>query len=865
MPYLARLGVSHVYLSPITEAVSGSSHGYDVTDPMRLRDELGGEAGFERLAAAARRHGLRLLIDVVPNHMATDAGANPYWRDVLEDGRQSPHAAWFDIDWEPPDADLRGRVMVPILAESLDATIDAGELTLARMHDGGLVAGVPGAQLPLSVAGVASLISAAAVQAGNEALAEIGGEALLLPGAAGSAERYARHSARELLRRRLATVCVAEPAAGSAVDEMLASTVRDRRRLRALVDSQVWFLDGWRQGSRRLNYRRFFTISSLVGVRAEVPEAAATGVQRVLRLVTDGIVDGLRIDHIDGLRDPAGYLTWLRQASGGAWVVVEKILAPAERMPPSWAADGTTGYEFGALLVSTALDPHGLSLLEVLRDDVAGPRPEFAELVRTAKLELLANGLAPEWARVLRALDAVTPADDRFAGFPAGRCHEALREMVVALGVYRTYVGDDGSSSVADRTALHGAAGTAGRVSTGVPQRLLAALADVLGGAGWDPEGRAALLAARVQQLAPALMAKGVEDAAIYRDASLLARNEVGCDPDRHPAGPGTFHAEMAAAHDATPLSLLATSTHDTKRSEDVRARLCVLSELASTWASTVRAWAARHRELDPGGDAMLVAFQTLVGAWPVDADRLHAYLIKAMREASERTSWIDPDTGYETRLRAMVDGLFTDAAFVGELEEVVRRVRPVGELVSLAWTLLRLTAPGVPDTYQGTEIPDLSLVDPDNRRPVDYARREALLRAALEAPAAELQSRADEGLPKLAVVARALGLRQRHPELFGARGAYRPLPVTGPLADHVIAFSRGSAPGAVTVAPRLPVAVEHGWRGTVAGLPEGRWRDLFSGETLVGGCRVELDRLLAGFPVALLERVTDRGDLDGP
>ena len=367
MPYLDRLGISHAYLSPITEAVPGSLHGYDVTDPGRLRAELGGEEGFARLVAAARRNGVGLLVDAVPNHMAADPVANPWWRDVLEDGEQSPYAEWFDVEWHGPDPELSGRVLVPILAESLDATLASRGAVLA-LDRGRLVLRVPGTALPLGLQSVATVIGAASVRSENEALAEIGAETmLLLPGTTPESRRL-RFGARARIHDRLEHVCATDPSAVEAIEERLAAVARDGRRLRALIDVQAWVLDGWRQGTRRLNYRRFFTISSLVAMRADAAEAREPGIGRVLELARDGTIDGIRVDHIDGMRDPGGWLGWLRAASHRRWTLVEKVLAAGERVPEAWPADGTTGYEFAALLVRLSLDPHGASVLEVLRD-----------------------------------------------------------------------------------------------------------------------------------------------------------------------------------------------------------------------------------------------------------------------------------------------------------------------------------------------------------------------------------------------------------------------------------------------------------------------------------------------------------------
>jgi (1->4)-alpha-D-glucan 1-alpha-D-glucosylmutase len=792
--YLAALGVSHVYLSPCLEAAPGSTHGYDVVDPRRVSGALGGEAGWAALGRATAAHGLRRLVDVVPNHVAAVA-ENPWWWDVLAHGPASPAARFFDVDWEGGPPPRRRRVLLPVLAEEYESVLARGDVRVER--------------------------------AGERLVVRVGG--VVLP------------------------VC---PGTAAADEAAVAALNADRDALHALLERQHWRLASWRAARGRLNYRRFFDIDGLVALRTEDPAVFAQTHALVLGWLERGEVDGLRIDHPDGLRDPEAYCRRLRDAAPEGWLLVEKILEPAEHLPPAWPVDGTTGYDFLTRVTGLFVDPRGEAALGRAYAAFTHAAADYPALVRAAKREVLADALASDVRRLVPLLDAV--AREQLPSETFGE--PALREAIVALAasfdVYRTYVrAEEAHVSPEDERRVADALAAARAAWPGTDQRLLMLLGEVLrlrvvGPAATD-------LTMRFQQLTGPVMAKGVEDTVFYRFNRLLALNEVGGAPDRFGLAPDAFHAACAETCRRTPRTLLATSTHDTKRSEDVRARLVLLSETPARWEAAVRRWAARNarrrRRAGPDHNAEWFLYQTLVGAWPIGVERATAAMEKAVREAKEHTSWTAPDAAYEAALRDFVAGALADPEFVRDLEAFVAPLVAPGRVNALAQTLLKLTAPGVPDLYQGTELWTLTLADPDNRRPVDFASRRRLLAELDRLGPEELLARADEGLPKLWVVRQALALRRRRPGLFGPAGGYRALRARGARADHVVAFVRGE--GAVTVVPRLVLGLGGDFRDTVLPLPEGRWHDALSGARVAGGADVPLAALLGRFPVALLAR----------
>ncbi|WP_425840063.1 malto-oligosyltrehalose synthase [Microbacterium sp. PA5] len=794
VPYLHDLGVDWVYLSPILQAAEGSEHGYDVVDPTRVDESRGGPDALARFAAAARGEGLGILVDIVPNHQGVaDPRHNPWWADVLRRGRDSTLAAAFDIDGDHGD----GRVRLPVLGSTLDEVIRAGELTVSP----GLPAGV-------GDAGPAG---------SGTASDERGADAIGWAGATGFARYFDT---------------VLPLADGTAP----AAETSDAEEVAAVLARQHWELVHWRDEAHALNYRRFFTITTLAGVRVERPEVFEASHREVLRWFRDGLADGLRIDHPDGLADPGGYLDDLERAVRGVrdddeapYVVVEKILEHGETLPGWWATDGTTGYDAMAEVDRVLIDPRGeagLTALDArLRADTGlPPSPGWADLTHETKRGVADGAQAAEVGRLVRCLPA--PVRDALG---ADVARDALAELLACFPVYRSYL-PDGREHL-DRAAAEAAS----RRPDLAPA--VAAIAPLLADPGLE-------LSRRFMQTTGPVMAKGVEDAAFYRDTRLGTLTEVGGDPSVFSLDVDGFHAAAERRQSAWPHAMTALSTHDTKRSEDVRARLSVLAEVPERWATALD----RLREVASTGhgpfDALV--WQAIVGAWPAASARLRDYAIKAARESAERTSWAAPHAGFEERIDDLVAAAHGRAVSI--VNDLVADIAPAGWSNALSAKLLQLAGPGVPDVYQGTELWDLSLVDPDNRRPVDFAARRRLL---AELDEGLLPPVDDSGAAKLLLTSRALRLRRDRPELFTR---YTPMTVAGPASGHAIAFDRG---GALAVATRLPVglAAAGGWRDTVLLRHSGPTVDVLTGRLFAGG-ELALAELLDLYPVALLAPV---------
>ena len=782
--YLADLGVTHAYLSPVLDAVPGSTHGYDVTDHARIRAELGGEEGFRALAKRMHSRGLGVILDIVPNHMAVpaDLSLNRQLWSVLRDGPDSPYAAWFDIDWAAQD----GRMLLPILGGPLESCL--GDLWIES-------SGGPD------------------------------GEPVL---------RYFDH----LLPLRPGTA---------------------RLPMRGLVESQHYRLAGWRDAATELNWRRFFDIATLIGIRVEDPAVFNTTHEVIVSLVAEGLVDGLRVDHPDGLADPRAYLERLAAVTGGAWVVVEKILAADETLPSDWTCAGTTGYDALRVVDGLFLDPAGgdaLSAEYARFCQVPGdnrPASRFADVAAQAKREIASGSLAAEVTRLTGLLTSLSPdatADD---------ARTVLTEVFAAFPVYRAYVNPGQLPSEAAEAAVREAVYGAQRL---LPWRLRDLAAD-LGAAALVKHqpviGAASLpgeFAVRFQQTTGPVQAKGVEDTACYRWSRLIALNEVGSDPDRFGVAPGEFHTAARRLAADWPATMTTLSTHDTKRQEDVRARLAVLAEMPQEWGRQVSQWHEHGQAAAVDPDTEYLLWQTVVGAWPISGERLARYLTKAVREAKRQTSWFSPDEEYEAAVLGLAARVLGDPDLSGSIASFVAGIAGDAAANSLGAKLVQLTMPGVPDVYQGCEVAALSLVDPDNRREVRFARNRSDL--------IELDTKLDAGLRgdlaggdldyfdrvKLLVASRALRLRRARPEWF--TGDYEPLAASGPAAAHAVAFRRGGQ--AVTVVTRLPVGLRQrgGWRNTTLPLPGGPWADLLTG-TVHRGPAIPLTELTGRLPVALL------------
>jgi (1->4)-alpha-D-glucan 1-alpha-D-glucosylmutase len=853
--YLAALGVTHLYSSPSLQAAPGSTHGYDVVDPQRVSAALGGADGHARMCAALRAQGLGLVLDVVPNHMAIASPDNAWWWDVLENGPSSRYARHFDVDWDPPETKLRNLVLVPILADHYGRVLEGGGLRVDRAADRFVVRYAEHV-LPLAPRTLDDLLAVAAARCGAQDLAAIadGFARLPLATATDPASMAERHRGKEWLGTELARLIAEQPAVGAAIDAEIADLNADLERLHALLERQNYRLAFWRTAARELGYRRFFDINTLVGLRVEDEAVFADTHALVLRWLADGTLDGVRIDHPDGLRDPERYLQRLRAAAPQTWIVVEKILAPDEALRARWPVDGTTGYDFLQRVGGLFIDPAAAAPLTALYGEFTGEPTDYGAVAHEQKHQIMRGTLAADVNRLTALLVDVCEHDRRHRDYTRHELHEAVRELIAALPVYRTYVRLGGAADADDVRIVAAAAERAQRRRSDLDPALFEFLRDLV--LLRVPGDIAAEFAMRFQQLSGPVMAKGVEDTAFYCFNRFAALNEVGGDPSRFGVEVEAFHRASLTAQADWPRSMLATATHDTKRGEDVRARLALLTEMPARWEAGVRRWASlndhRHRDGLPDRNAEYLFYQTLVGAWPLEPERAVAYMEKAAREAKQHTSWTNPDARYEAALRDFVTGALADPAFTAAIDAFVAPLIAPWQITSLAQVLIKLSAPGIPDLYQGSELWDLNLVDPDNRRPVDFGLRRRLLAELDDLTPEAIWERAGEGLPKLWVIRQALAMRRAHPQWFGESGDYRPVEALGARARHVVAFARGD--GAITVVPRLVIGLGGDWSDTHLELPSGWWRNCLTGEPIAGGT-LRLSDLLRRFPVALLTR----------
>lgn len=745
--YLADLGADWAYLSPLLEAEAGSDHGYDVIRHDRIDPARGGDTGLVEASAALRAAGLGVLIDVVPNHVGVATpSTNPWWWDVLQFGRESHHAAAFDIDWDFGGGKLR----IPVLG---DGDEDLAAVTIIPGPDGG-----------------------------------------------GEGRQLAYYDNRYPIAPGTAP-------AGATPQQVHAA--------------QHYELVSWRRADAELNYRRFFAVNTLAAIRVELPEVFDASHATIRAWIERGLADGLRIDHPDGLLDPGAYLDRLAEATSGAYVLVEKILEGDELPPDGWATAGTTGYDALGEFDRILIDPAGERPLTALADRLQGGHIDWHALIHDTKRAVADGILKSEVLRIVRAGAWQTGTDP-------GLLADGVSELLACFPVYRSYLPQG-----ADRLAEAAALARRHRPDLGA---VLDELVPLLG----DPADPAAQ---RFQQTSGMIMAKGVEDNAFYRYSPLTSLTEVGADPAEFAIDLMRFHGRQARRQDRWPLSMTTLSTHDTKRGEDVRARIDALAEVPEEWAETVDAL----EDIVPIGDGTFanLLWQAAIGAWPIERERLHAYAEKASREAGVSTTWTAPDTAFEGRLHAAVDAAYDDERVAAIVHRVATSLAAAGWSNSLAAKLLQLAGPGVPDVYQGSELWETSLVDPDNRRSVDFAVRRALL---AQVHAGALPPIDETGAAKLLVTTRTLRLRRDRPELFTG---YTPLFARGPAADHAVAFDRG---GAIAVATRLPISLaEHGgWADTALELGSAPVVDVLTGMTYEGGA-IPLARLLGRYPVALL------------
>ncbi len=853
--YLHELGVTHLYSSPYLQAGKGSTHGYDVLDHSKPNAELGGEEAQKRLCEALGRAKLGQILDIVPNHMSIASRENKWWWDVLENGQSSRYAGYFDVDWRPIEAKLRDTVLMPILGDHFGREVEAGHIRLKR-DAGTFTFTYFDHVMPVAPRSLRELLNEAASRVDSDLLAFIADSFGNLPlSTATDVESVTRrHRDKEVLRAALARLCSEKPEVVRAVDSVIEDVNASSEQIDAILERQNYRLAYWKTAGQELDYRRFFDINTLISLRMEDQRVFDDSHRLILQWVREGVLDGLRVDHPDGLRDPAEYCRRLHKAAPNGWIVVEKILEPGEALPVDWPVAGTTGYDFLNQLGGLFVDPAGERPITDFYATFTGEPVNYIAMVRDKKHYVLKEMFGSDVNRLVTLLSEVCEHQKRYRDYTRRELTSMIREVIACFPVYRTYVrAEQGEISDRDVKYINEAIEAAKANRPEIDPELLEFLRDLLLlKVTGDVESQFVM---RFQQNTGPVMAKGLEDTVFYNFNRLVALNEVGGDPGRFGISPAKFHEDCLETQRLWSTSMTTTTTHDTKRSEDVRARISLLSEIPEKWGEAVEQWSEhnrRHKTDDrPDRNAEYLLYQILVGAWPIDVDRATAYMLKATREAKAKTSWTQPDQPYEDALKKFVGDLLRDQEFAVELERFVKPLIEPGRVNSLAQALLKFTAPGVPDIYQGNEIWDLSLVDPDNRRPVDYDLRRKLLADLSEAPSPEeILHRSDEGLPKLWVTRQALHLRRRRPELFGPAGDYRPIEARGTKAEHVVAFGRGD--GCVTLAPRLPLKLGKDWGETTIDLPEGPWTNLLTGDPLKGG-RVPVRDVVARFPVALL------------
>ena len=898
--YYAALGISHIYASPLQASRAGSPHGYDGIDPTRIDPELGGEAALKSLVARLRAHDMGLVLDIVPNHLAVGGSENPWWQDVLAWGSNSPYAGFFDIDWNSPDPTLNGKLLVPFLGAPYAEILNSGELTLGYDAEAaGFHVDYHEHRFPIDPRHYGDILRFSE----HNTLYE---QAAFFEALQQGEDAYT--SAQDA--RRQLTKVMESPAAQASLSAVMklfnGASSNGATRLHALLERQHYRLAWWRTASDEINWRRFFDVTELGGLRIEDPEVFEAVHALPLRLVEEGWVDGLRVDHVDGLADPRGYCLRLRQhldaleekrpsdAPRHVALYVEKILGDGETLHTDWGVDGTSGYEFMNEVSGIQHDPTGNAPLRQLWRDVSGRDPDFSAEVRLARREVLTSLLTSEFSACARALHAVARAQLSSRDITLAAIRRALEELIVHFPIYRSYADDTGRPD-ADAPFFTQAVQGARQALNPPDIAVLEAMERWLGGeaprdCAKDDERQLRQRAiTRFQQLTSPVAAKAVEDTAGYRSAVLISRNDVGFDGEHFSHSPAHFHkANVLRARDF-PGTLVTTATHDHKRGEDVRARLAALSEHAAIFTSQVERWrkmSAPLRQSLPEGLAPspgdeLILYQILLGAWPPTLDplddealehfnqRLAEWQLKALREAKLRSHWLWPNEAYESACRTFLEGLLTTAPLRDSIAAAARTLDLPGAINGLAQTVLRLTVPGVPDLYQGSEFWDYSLVDPDNRRPVDYGLRKAGLDQAL--PPTEALRTWRDGRVKQALITRLLALRHHNPLLF-ARGDYHPLMAEGKLANHAVAFTRQyTGYQLLVVVPRLtanlldeadrPHIPQKRWEDTRLHPAPGFWRNVLTEETLeAGSAGISVATLLAELPVGVFLRAAPTG-----
>jgi (1->4)-alpha-D-glucan 1-alpha-D-glucosylmutase len=857
--YLKQLGISHVYSSPYLQASPGSLHGYNVVDHQKVNEELGGEEAHRRFSDRLAELGMGQVLDIVPNHMATGP-QNGYWWDILENGPSSQYATWFDIDWHSAEVKLQNKILIPVLGDQYGRVLSQHQIKIGQDCNRFQVHYFDNL-FPLAPRSLAIPLAKAAEYAQNATLNFIADSLARLPNP-NSAEQelvLSRHRDMTVIYELLRRLCEEQPGVVDAISRTLDELNRNIDALDELLNLQHYRLAYWRTADQDLGYRRFFDINTLIGLRVERHHVFEATHRRILGWLESGLLDGVRVDHPDGLRDPQQYFERLRDHVPGAWIIGEKILQPQETLRDTWPIEGTSGYDFLNTCNRLLVHDDGLRQLTIIYQTFTGEPVDFDLIAHDKKLNVEHEVLGSDVNRLASIFVEICENNRDRRDYTRAEIRRAIREVAACLSVYRTYVVPERDQITdEDRRQIERAVAQAKANRSDLDAGLMDFIADIL--ALRARGGLESEFLLRFQQFTSPVMAKGVEDTAFYCFNRMIGLNEVGGAPNDGSLSVEAFHDYCLAMQASHPETMNTLSTHDTKRSDDVRARLAVITEIPGRWKAALNRWSRKNapfktrRYPDPNTEYFL--YQSLIGAWPITPQRLAAYMEKATREAKQQTSWTAQNHEFEEALRQFIERLFESEEFVDNLKDFLAYVVPAGRINSLAQTLIKHTAPGVPDAYQGGELWDLHLVDPDNRGEVDYRSRQSML-ARLEKglDIEQIMTEIDSGLPKLWVIYKALHMRNENPEWFGRDSAYTPLLGEGPKKDHLIAYLRAGR--VATLVPRWNVKLGGNWSATTVDLPEGRWKNILVGDLVKGG-RLRVQALLDRFPVALLVREAD-------
>ena len=798
VPYLYKLGISHIYFSPYFQAEDGSKSGYDVVDNQKVNEEFGGKEGLQRLTKKMEPY-LGQVLDIVPNHTSIQSDRNKLWMDVLKNGRKSKYARFFDINWNPPQKKLAGKILLPVLGEHYETELHSGHIQIKKIKND-FYANYYSFVFPINSAGV------------------------------------------RIIKKRT----------NIEKDKELEKINQNPQLIDEILNIQFYFLSHWQAADKEINYRRFFSINHLIGMCVEEKKVFEHVHKNIFQMLKKRELDGLRIDHIDGLRNPLEYLKRLRKKAPNKWIIVEKILGPAEKIPDNWPIHGTTGYDFlnavnGLFVNASAKEP-----LSKLYRQLTGETRQYSEVLYKKKLLTLEKSFNGELTRLIDILEEISMRYRHFRDLTLSEIKEGLSIIIAYFPFYRTYITDfKHSITKEDKKYIEQAISISREKNPQVHPLVWQFFNDLFSG---ELKGNNELeFILRFQQLTGSVMAKGAEDTTFYCFNDLISLNEVGGYPSKFGTSINEFHDYCFRMQKDWPLTMLATSTHDTKRSEDVRMRINMISEIPQQWQQTVTWWFEHNRKYHSGNapeaNTEYLLYQTLIGSWPIEQQRIKDYMIKAVREEKVRTSWTKVKEDYEEALILFIDNILKDKEFVKSLESFTTLILGAAQISSLSETLIKYTAPGIPDLYQGTELWDISLVDPDNRRAVDYELRKNIFSQMEKLDCIGALEQLDSGLTKMYVIYHCLKVRREHLECFGNEGSYELIKVSGEKAENVVAFGRSRK--IVTVASRLLISLGDDWQDTAVELGEGRWMNEFTKQIFEG--KTEIRNLLNDFPLALL------------